>query len=446
MAWKSLQAKIKWDNGEHVIKPIVISSKELLILVLKHEGYLTKEHTFLSIYISNNGIDYSEDLLCELVILPMINAVYPTIGSEFGGTSVQIIGEHFNNDITLCKFGSIEVPATFVSDTIITCISPQPEIPIVRIRLFCSPDMMIEENEVYYQYGETDFVIDFTPKEYCITGDIEIELKGNFYSFSSNIEVYFGDTKSDAITLIDSNTITATLPSITEEKYVQVTIKTDTREYTAKSLFHYRDYGKITSVTPNHGPSSGNYPIYIKGENLQYNVITHCVIDEVLVSIVYLNKTMIVCAVPSHDAGSVNVKLKFNGLYSSEELVFKYDKDIVIHELDTTFIGLSGGIPVKVKGENFPREYEISLVIGGVMVIPQYISSTEIEFVAPKQIEYGKKEIKVSSNGYTYVDMSNVHLYYYSTMHAIEVLPVLIPTGKENEILVRGENFPMSSL
>jgi hypothetical protein len=53
-----------------------------------------------------------------------VESIYPSSGSELGGTIVVVRGKYFSEESSQCRFGSILVPAIWLSWNKIRCLSP----------------------------------------------------------------------------------------------------------------------------------------------------------------------------------------------------------------------------------------------------------------------------------------------------------------------------------
>ena len=100
---------------------------------------------------------------------------------------------------------------------------------------------------------------------------------------------------------------------------------------------------------PANGPSWGDNAIYVSGVNLTYSARAVCVVNGTTKRRAgYINSTMIVCVMPPHCSGIVEVEMEFNGLYTtSNRLKYTYDEDIEIMKSNVTFVPLEGGVGIK---------------------------------------------------------------------------------------------------
>ena len=119
----SMPAVMVSINGEDLLQCITPSASQ--------EGSVT-------VRISSNGQDISNDLRFEYVDVHLISAS-PPLGPLTGGTAVLVSGVHLPVGSVICRFGpdsdGIRVPATTDSSSSVVCTSPQREAGAGRVGL-----------------------------------------------------------------------------------------------------------------------------------------------------------------------------------------------------------------------------------------------------------------------------------------------------------------------
>merc|ERR550514_2368670 len=80
----------------------------------------------VSVELTTNGVDYtSNGVLFKYLPEVEVTSVTPAAGVVSGGTAVQVLGSGFLfSQKLLCRFGLQSVPAAYVSETELTCVSP----------------------------------------------------------------------------------------------------------------------------------------------------------------------------------------------------------------------------------------------------------------------------------------------------------------------------------
>ena len=82
-----------------------------------------EDHVEVSLSL-NGGTDKSASLPFRVYEEePILQGLSPVLGSLKGGTVIHIRGAHLNHDTAICRFASIEVEASLVSASQITCVS-----------------------------------------------------------------------------------------------------------------------------------------------------------------------------------------------------------------------------------------------------------------------------------------------------------------------------------
>ena len=241
--WKSLRAKVKWSDGENIVEPLFLDSESLILHVPVGTYLSTNLTDNLTIQISNNAIDYSSSSQNYTYrITPNLLTLTPSSGSNKGGSTVQVIGYRFNNEVKWCKFGEVLVDATYVNTHLLTCVSPTPlsnSTTTVNFTIIFEPNIEIAQNALSFEYLDQTLISSFTPTEYHISGGITVIIIGNFSSLLSysSVKAYFGTEASSNTTIVNSTHIYAVLPAVSEEKSVSVSIVANNAEYTNEFLF-----------------------------------------------------------------------------------------------------------------------------------------------------------------------------------------------------------------
>ena len=454
LGWSTFAAKLVWNGGEKTAVPLYMDSTDIVVPIPSGIPLSEKPLGYVAVEVSNNGIDYTSNNVSYAVWLPpTLLKVSPSVGSKLGGNVVQILGSRFNPEVLLCKFGNTSVTATYVSSSTITCTAPQPtstSITKVNVSLVFDPDVEINNNTLTYEYAEVGIITAISPSQYALLGGANVTITGNFASLlSETVNVLFGSISAAKVYVLNSSTIIATVPASSSAEYVGVTLKTATASYTNELLmFEYTDYGTLQKVVPDHGLSAGENAIMLQGVNFTYSAMTFCVVNGTQRrQATFVNSTLLSCVMPSCDAGPVSIELEFDGIYlTASGLKYTYELDIEVSKTSIALVPISGGVTIKFTGRNFPSATGLTFRIGDVSTQGTYVSGTEETFVAPAQAEFGVKEVRLSTNGYNFVRVASISLYYYKTIYVTAVTPSTIPAGKANTITISGQNFPVTTL
>eukprot|EP00466_Bigelowiella_natans_P014685 jgi/Bigna1/33752/e_gw1.3.335.1 len=80
----------------------------------------------VKVHVTNNWHDYSKTYqLYQYRYEVNVTKVFVTRGTVEGGTKVFVYGNHFTHDPLLrCKFGNLEVNATYMNSTQLYCHTP----------------------------------------------------------------------------------------------------------------------------------------------------------------------------------------------------------------------------------------------------------------------------------------------------------------------------------
>ena len=432
-SFKDLSAVMIFPNnlGSKTISTVAFIDANTLIITIPDSVILAKNSKIdqVTFEISLNGVDYTNSgtLVYSYISTPSITGLFPNSGSKFGQTAVSIIGNNFNSDIKYCIFGELynKVPGNYVSNTQITCVSPIPlsnSVTQVQVKLEFAGGIIIEKNLLNFIYSDMKIITSISPSEYHISGGVNCILSGSFAGLKSlpSWSVSFGNMLSPKVNLIDDSTISAQIPPSAISQYTSISIVvTSALIYTNEFIqFHYMDYGILTVIQPNHGPSEGNYAISMKGTGFLPSVTVSCVFtwpatassnsQQKITSGAYISDNLILCMIPSHILGTTaTLELQFNSLYTtSSKLTFAFEADIEISSIDIHFSPLEGNSKITLFGRNFlSGSY---LMVGIQAVAINAISSSQAEIISPAQVLYGKYNLRVSTNGMLYKMIYNI--------------------------------------
>jgi len=145
-------------------------------------------------------------------LLPYIKSATPQLGPLSGNTTVTVRGQNFFAGI-ICLFGNKTVPAQYVDNTMIKCLSP-PHKSIMDVSVQTSFQKSPKSTLRFHYYNEP-ILHSFSPQTGSDDGNEVIAIEGeSFTSFSSDINLMscmFGDNISPA-TFINSSRVECVAP------------------------------------------------------------------------------------------------------------------------------------------------------------------------------------------------------------------------------------------
>ncbi|MFQ5642381.1 MAG: IPT/TIG domain-containing protein, partial [Thiogranum sp.] len=220
------------------------------------EGPVSVDIDYLSTFASlANGFTYLQ---------PRIDAITPSSGSVDGGTPVTITGAYFASDVSIDFDGTSAAGVTFVDSNTVTAVTP----PGISGQV--SVDLNIGGGT---GYASTTFtyidpaIASVVPNSGPESGGTAVTISGTLFDPSATVE--FDGISATSVTVVDSNTITATTPA--GAGVVDVTVTTVNSQAVLGLGFTYiaTPPPQVSGVTPQSGDSNGGLPITITGTDFQ---------------------------------------------------------------------------------------------------------------------------------------------------------------------------------
>lgn len=149
------------------------------------------------------------------------------------------------------------------------------------------------------------------------------------------------------------------------------------------------------------------------------------------------------CKSPANNPGTVEVNLMIPGIYiTSSNVFFEYNKDISVLEVTPIAVPLEGGTTITVKGLNFLPGIKLKITeFGETFDISNYISSSEIQFIAPPSESTGEKSIFFTNNEEDFYQRYDYPLVYYNGIIVHSITPNKILIGSQTDVVIKGLEF-----
>lgn len=200
---------------------------------------------------------------------PHISALSPALGPNDGGATVTIKGWGFIG-VTHVWFGDLPSAAVILSDNQLVTVTPPHAEGVVEVRVstpfVTSPDAGAADN---YRYHYQPKISGVSPDSAFDTGGGAMRISGSGFTGATSVRV---GSAAASFTVASDGTINAVLPpkSSVDPSIVNVVV---TNKY-ARSIpmffdnqddFRYYPTPRITSVSPDEGPTTGGFKIQITG-------------------------------------------------------------------------------------------------------------------------------------------------------------------------------------
>jgi hypothetical protein len=131
---------------------------------------------------------------------------------------------------------------------------------------------------------------------------------------------------------------------------------------------------------------------------------------------------------------------------TDSNIFFTYNKDISVLEVTPVAVPLEGGAVITVRGLNFLSTVKFKITeFGEPTDISNFISSSEIQFIAPSSRLIGEKAIYLSNNEADYYQRYDYPIIYYNGILVYNVSPNKVLIGTDTEVTIVGTEFSTDS-
>ena len=406
-------------------------------------GVYTVEVTINGLHYTSDGVTYEAR---EPVV---IESITPTSGKSTGNTVVTVTGRNFVADGDLeCKIGAQLLATTFVSDTEVTCVTLSETVGVYDLDMTQNGQDWTSSH-VPFEFQALPVGTSVSPASGPTDGETYMTVVGTSFINSAAMSCKFVQPNVLVTATFHSSTQIVCVTPPTAAGTVDIELTANNIDFNPTGqTFEYVDPAVVTSVTPTHGPMSGESSVVIAGSGFIdgpdkavyfgfYDATADCTWDSPI---------QITCDAPAVlDSGALAVETTNNGAdYSSSAVLFTFDELVRIDEFVPRNGPVGGGTTIVVHGSGFLDTPDLKCEFTGhAPVAATFISSTELECVAPNEGSAGAVEVEVTNNG---VDFSHSHQYYtYYPVPTVDSLTdTLITVNAGVPLTVVGTGFIFS--
>lgn len=383
----------------------------------------------------------------------VLSTIYPTRGSELGGTKVTIRGSGFESRefFLFCCFNESQVTAQLVSDEEIFCYSPSSPPGNVSVTL-CNED---DQDWLIYEYIIMATIFTVTPSSG--SGGNEVDIIGSGFVNSSDLSCRFNSVATPA-TFVTSSKIKCVAPvldAVPSEPYL-VTVsnnRVDIEGDWASMRFYYTARPVVTSLDPITAPCNGGTSLFIRGTNFPTNDTGYlvCKIGDVLVNGIGLSADEIVCVLPQFNITgpvALPVSVSING---GHEFNLEMQPRILVHPPTKVIAAIPSSAPdtglavISVFGTGFYRSPHLGCQFGNATVSATWISESLIHCEAPS-MPRGDILLGVTTNGQNVGLSSNTVVFTFThTATLTSISPSSGPFTGGTIVYLYGTGFVPSS-
>jgi hypothetical protein len=424
---------------------------------------------------ANDGADYgASSAAVTFAEMLAVVSVSPASGALTGRTALAVGGSGFSNTTSLrCRFSppaggadaaAVEVPATFLSPTQLTCTTPAaPGLGAGDAALTVTANGADwSADAVAFSYLKPASVTALHPRVGPLGGGTLVLVRGKGFARADSLGALrcrFGaDAQPVPAVWVDESAVECAAPAAAAAGAVAVLVTSNGADYTAAGTrYEYFAAPVPEAASPATVPQTGGTVVEVRGSGFADLPGLACRFGRTVAPAVWVSDAVVRCTAPAHTPGFVLVDLSLNGQdFSSSGLALEYQLQTAVYSLAPARGTQAGGTAVLLRGDNFAageglRVRLTSAAVDGrgvpnvTYVTPQFVSVTTLQLAEmPAVARAGAVSIEVSTNGVDYTSDGRTFLYEAAARVAA-ALPKSGGLDGGTRVVVRGRGFVRSA-
>ena len=360
---------------------------------------------------------------------PVISSITPNESSLAGGNQVSIWGSDFTPGIAVAFIdaGGTVLSAYSVavgSSSLITCVVPSSDFEgLATVVVEDVYGAVAEYTGTDYSSGfqfldlteEPPRITGLSPTSGSVKGGTAVTISGEH--FASGSSVFFDTTTAQSVTFTSESSLVAISPPHAAGQ-VRVTVRNPDGQENSDAIFDYTPLQPaLAAVDPAFGPVSGGTVLTLTGQNFDDGAVIY-IDDRPCLNTVIVNERLASCVTPpstTQSSATVAIYVQNPNQLSSESVVYTYQQPApdaprpVIDSLSPDSGEGSGGYSVAIRGSGF--ETNATVFFGGIRIIPESQSETEIIVTAPAgspgsvvQVVVQNTDGQLANRNFTYLE------------------------------------------
>lgn len=374
---------------------------------------------------------------------PTVHRISDSDGTVQGGSYLSIFGAGFwfSGELRV-RFGMTDVPATFMSDSELRCITPVSSPGLSTILISFNGVDFVTRDGLGYTHVAPIRVTSLSPAQGPQAGGTTVAVNGTGFRRDSGLGCMFGKYRV-AATYQSGTRVSCVTPQAVNNKTVPVIVVAGATETAAESKdFVYVSGGYVSSVHPACGPVSGGTLIRVEGFSFTDMQELRCVFGTQTVPAVWVSSNQLRCTLPEvSEAQIVEFTVEVSdGQRLGGGAQFSYFAHPTLSSVSPDEGSTDGGTVVNLVGSNFTFSKELRVKFGLVEVPVVFINSTLLRCTtfasSPARVN-----VSITLNG---SDLANQHTLVYTFRSKPRVTKIEPSRGSiagGTTISVRGDNF-----
>eukprot|EP00741_Cyanophora_paradoxa_P010637 tig00020537_g10281.t1 len=395
---------------------------------------------------------------------PTVLGYSPAYGPVDGGTIVTVKGSDFEAVPGLsCRFGEQIAAATYISDTVVHCVSPRDASQAGYSDEPRAVPFGVALNQADFASGPGAFTYyrnvvpsSISPECGDVRGGTRVTVMStNLQDFGSgSLTCSFGSVVVPVAERLSGAVVCLSPPQDKAGEISLVKVALNGRDFVEGPglAFHYYAVPRLHYLHPNAGPSGAGTKVMVAGEFFpaplgnSSRCFPTCTFGDAAPSLAsYEASTRLWCNAPvvgTPSAGAVFVRVSFNGQDAAEGATdaveqFTFYGNPALTSLTPPSGSIRGGTKVTVEGQGFPQSpASVTCRFGETVVPGRSLTPTSVLCVSPTAA-VGAYPLEVSFNEHDF-SSSGLRFEYYDITRAI---PTSGPLTGGTTVSFQGKGF-----
>jgi len=390
---------------------------------------------------------------------PIIESIFPTVGSILGSTTITLHGSSFVDLPGLtCHVGDVSVPSLWMNEEEVTCITPLGSVASSHvISLSLNNGVDTSKSPEMFRYTAPPLIQLIWPTKGSVKGGSILTLDGQHFENTTELQCIFRQYRNNTVLTTDaeyisSTQLSCTSPAVEKPTFVSVHATINGVDDTISPVsFEFIEDAIISSIKPDSGPINGGTVVTLIGSGMVNGDTLRCRFGnkegDQVVHGNWISETEISCITPvSESVGTTNVTLSLNGVdyYTSSAVNFLYYNHPIISSIYPTFGASHGGTSVTIHGSGFQHvnnQDSILCRFGDVKVIGSTNNDESVSCVSAGGKAGSSHLVSISLNGGVDFTPTSIEYRYISPVELYSISPTWSDGSGGTMLNVTGSGF-----
>jgi hypothetical protein len=403
----------------------------------------------MMVSVSMNGIDFPSDgEFYEAVESAEVDKVVPSMGVLQGGGVVTMFGKNFDSRLHyLCTFGHIETNALFISNEVVSCITP-PSSGVNELQLGVRVSgHSYSSGTVTFEFKNDLQLLSMVPSILSEGEGSSVFVIGSTFLQTSEFACRVGDVLIREAEFVTSSVLRCHLPALASGTH-SVGVLMDGAEFHGSTIrLRVGESPRLFGLEPSRGLTGSRQSVTVTGSGFEETAGLHCRFGFVEVASKVLSGDELRCDAPEgKDAGAVPFHLTSASMeITADKLEYEYVHAVIARVLKPSSGHVRGGTQVTITGTNMPLDHaDFECLFGDAKGAVRVINGSVMHCITPPGDE-GRVQVVLKGGMGVLTKSDDLTFLYVSDATVSEIKPCTGLKGGGTTVLVTGSGFDSSS-